>query len=353
MSNERDKVMGTASETISIKFTEVDNAQSAFNKHQQALQKGRDQLTSSLASHKNKIPEQYRDTLTVKFTETLNDSADSINEYIDLLIQGDTELSLSQQKMLSIERLIQSLLSTFSEFMTEISELYNIYDSDTKPQFKANLTSAIKNLKIKPNLTVSDVIKNFITSLNSLYKGLQQEFTKINTTTETSIKDILPIKNAIKSYAIILTTITKNLDAQIDALESSSVTNARRSEYEYKNIDYLDYIKWCLFVVYIILVLLYCAFGPFVRNEEYNTYIGWAKTLSLIISAFIPFYIAWFIEIVYNFIVKMFDSVIGTRVYSINQNDSPLKLKNTMSQKIITNTDNVLQIPVINSPFNH
>ena len=124
-------------------------------------------------------------------------------------------------------------------------------------------------------------------------------------------------------------------------------------EYEYKNIDYLDYIKWCLFVVYIILVLLYCAFGPFVRNEEYNTYIGWAKTLSLIISAFIPFYIAWFIEIVYNFIVKMFDSVIDTRVYSINQNDSPLKLKNTMSQQIITNTDNVLQIPVINSPFNH
>ena len=114
MSNERDKVMETARETISIKFTEVDNAQSAFNKHQQALQKGRDQLTSSLASHKNKIPEQYRDTLTVKFTETLNDSADSINEYIDLLIQGDTELSLSQQKMLSIERLIQSLISTFS-----------------------------------------------------------------------------------------------------------------------------------------------------------------------------------------------------------------------------------------------
>ena len=42
----------------------------------------------------------------------------------------------------------------------------------------------------------------------------------------------------------------------------------------------------------------------------------------------------------------MVDSVIDTRVYSINQNDSPLKLKNTMSQ-------NVLGVPVVISPYNH
>ena len=41
MSNERDKVMGKASETISINttFTDVDNVRGAYSQHQQAIQK--------------------------------------------------------------------------------------------------------------------------------------------------------------------------------------------------------------------------------------------------------------------------------------------------------------------------
>ena len=333
-----DKARKKASETDTVNIDVV------IDESKKTKEKTTKMINKVKSKVKNKIPPgklpKGLEGVTDEMNSIITDVLNHVNT-VNTTLQSENQTDITN-KVNYIESLIKMLLDSFSDFMLALEDLYNIYETDKKITFKNNLVNAISSFQPSNNSTntIQDIIAKFIQELDSLYQTLFE----IYTNNKLSIKDLTSHTTTITKYEDILKNITSTLQRQVNILGNSAITNARRSDYEYRNIDYLDYIKWWLFVVYIILVLLYCAFGPFVRNEEYDTYIGWAKTLSLIISAFIPFYIAWFIEIVYNYIVKLFNSIVDRHVYSINQNESPLKLKTNM----ITNF-NILNIPKVNT----